>query len=86
MKILESVTADVVKEDGVKEMKDMQPLEVCVIVEDGFNKNHIVMRTADKANFEAIDLTEIGFYWIELSSIKVKPYTGNSITLNLREE
>jgi len=41
-----------------KPMKEMQPLEVCVIVSDGPYYDNVVMRTASKASVEVMDLTQ----------------------------
>ena len=40
-----------------KPMCEMQPLEVCVVVDSFRYTNNVVMRTADIDHFEVMDLT-----------------------------
>lgn len=77
------------KIEGVKLMMYMQPLEVCVICDGEPREGHIVMRTACARGFEVMDLSEMGSghcFGGCLSScpeIKVRPYTGGSITFKI---
>ena len=68
-----------------KPMYQMQPLEVCVVVE-GQYKDHVVMRTADSDHFEVMDLTNPrpNSCWINKPIIKVRElYPGETYTLEL---
>ena len=68
-----------------KPMYEMQPLEVCVVVE-GLYKDHVVMRTADSDHFEVMDLTNPrpNSCWINKPIIKVRElYPGETYTLEL---
>ena len=44
-------------QDIIKPMSEMQPLEVCVVV-DGFYKNEIVMRTSASDQFGVMNLSD----------------------------
>ena len=68
-----------------KPMYQMQPLEVCVVVE-GQYKDRLVMRTADSDHFEVMDLTDPrpDSCWINKPIIKVRElYPGETYTLEL---
>ena len=85
MKAVRAIELDEPKEPAVKTMGDMEPLEICVIVDDfGGYKGFLVMRTASKHKFEVIDLTNLKErkYWDNKDcTLKVKPYKGGSIVL-----
>lgn len=68
-----------------KPMYEMQPLEVCVVVE-GLYKDHVVMRTADSDHFEVMDLTNPrpNSCWTSNVPITVRElYPGETYTLEL---
>ena len=68
-----------------KPMYEMQPLEVCVVVDPSY-KGHVVMRTADKDHFEVMDLTAPGenSCWVNTPTVIVRElYPGETYTLEL---
>ena len=68
-----------------KPMYEMQPLEVCVVVE-GQYKDHVVMRTASAAKFEVMTLTDPcgAGCWIGSPDLQVRElYPGETYTLEL---
>ena len=69
-----------------KPMHDMQPLEVCVVVDSFRYTNNVVMRTADIDHFEVMDLTlsRPDTCWVGKPSLKVRElYPGEAYTLEL---
>ena len=62
------------KKGGTSYMKDMNPLDVAVILDSGEGEGHIIMRTADVDRFEVMDLTEFSpnACWAEGYNIKVR--------------
>ena len=69
-----------------KPMYEMQPLEVCVVVDTTDYKSHIVMRTASVEKFEVIDLTtpRPSCCWTLNVPITVRElYPGETYTLEL---
>ena len=68
-----------------KPMYEMQPLEVCVIIEGGY-RDRLVMRTVDTDHFEVIDLANPrpDTCWVGKPSLKVRElYPGETYTLEL---
>ena len=68
-----------------KPMYEMQPLEVCVVVE-GHYKDHVVMRTASQMKFEVLDLTDPkpDTCWVNDPNLQVRElYPGETYTLEL---
>ena len=68
-----------------KPMYEMQPLEVCVVVE-GCYRDRVVMRTANTDHFEVMDLTlsRPDACWVGKPSLKVRElYPGETYTLEL---
>ena len=69
-----------------KPMYEMQPLEVCVIVDPFRYTDSVVMRTADTDHFEVLDLTKSrpDSCWVGKPSLKVRElYPGETYTLEL---
>jgi len=72
-----------------KEMGNMKPGEVCVIDDERTSYNgHVVMRAPSESVFLVISLSsmEEGWLWNEVNSLIVKPFTENSITIQLKDE
>ena len=68
-----------------KPMYQMQPLEVCVVVDPSY-KDRVVMRTASKHDFEVMDLTNPipDGCWTGRPEIEVRElYPGETYTLEL---
>jgi hypothetical protein len=71
--------------DVLKLMKDMIPLEVCVVV-SGYHAGSLVMRTASTCAIEIMDLTQAreSSCWTGSSDIKVRElYPGEKYLLEL---
>ena len=71
-----------------KPMYQMQPLEVCVVVDTryGCYRNHVVMRTAPAVKFEVMTLTDPygAGCWLGSPDIQVRElYPGETYTLEL---
>ena len=70
-----------------KPMYQMQPLEVCVVVESPCDYNdHVVMRTASAAKFEVMTLTDPygAGCWLGRPDLQVRElYSGETYTLEL---
>ena len=69
-----------------KPMYEMQPLEVCVVVDSFRYTNNVVMRTADIDHFEVMDLTlsRPDTCWVGKPSLKVRElYPGETYTIEL---
>jgi len=69
-----------------KPMKDMQPLEVCVVVSNGPYYDHVVMRTASMVSVEVMDLTQpkCGGCWAGGANDEVRElYPGEKYLLEL---
>ena len=84
MKTLKGITTNIKEEKLTKPMSEMQPLEVCVIM-DGHYIGEIVMRSASNNTFEVFGISNPtpNFCW-ESCSLEVAPYKGDSITLQLK--
>ena len=70
-----------------KLMKDMKPLEVCVVLDDEVRADgHTVMRTASRCTVEVMDLTcaSAGGCWDGNSTVVVRElYPGEKYLLEL---
>ena len=69
-----------------KQMYQMQPLEVCVIVANGSYVGHVVMRSASQTKFEVMDLTypRPDSCWTYRAELLVRElYPGETYTIEL---
>ena len=85
MKTLKGITASLKEETNSKLMEQMAPLEVCTITEEGRYEGEIVMRSASRTHFEVFSISDPsgGRCWGSECGLKVTPYEGDSITLQL---
>ena len=87
MKVLKGVDTDKSLDVIKKKMSEMEPLEVCVIVDGSRYNGEIVMRSASTDNFEVFSLSRAGddHCWENEAPehYTVVPYEGDSITLKL---
>mgnify|MGYP003586472942 CR=1 FL=1 len=82
IRIIDSTPKPVAK---TKPMYEMQPLEVCVTV-DEYEKGDIVMRTASITHFEVMNLTDPygAGCWVGKPGLKVRElYPGETYTIEL---
>lgn len=89
MKIATGITNKKQKIKTAKAMGNMKPGEVCVIDDDRTSYNgDVVMRVQEESVFLVISLSsmEEGDCWGEANSLIVRPFTENSITIQLKDK
>ncbi len=87
IKIIEKVENK--KQETVIQMRDMEPLQVGQVVEEGEYYEHYVIRTAGISTFEIMDLTapDGGACWGRNVPLKVRLLRPDEIvTLEIRNE